>query len=59
MKENINVALLHYSRLTHVTEQLNYERVLRLVAQPLLVPMRLHPLAALMLGDFRLASFLE
>jgi hypothetical protein len=33
--------------------------MLRLIAQPLLVPMRLHAFAALMLGNFRFASFLE
>jgi hypothetical protein len=35
------------------------ERALRLISQPLLMPMRLHALAALMLGNFRFASFLE
>ena len=32
---------------------------LRLISEALLVPMRLHAFAALMLGNFRLASFFE
>ena len=32
---------------------------LRLISEALLVPMRLHAFAALMLGNFRLASFLK
>lgn len=34
-------------------------RPLRLVPETFLVPMRLHALAALMLGNFRFASFLK
>ena len=34
-------------------------RALRFIPQALLMPMRFHALAALMLGNFRLASFLK
>ena len=33
--------------------------LLRFVPEPLLMPMRFHALAALMLGNFRFASFLK
>jgi hypothetical protein len=42
-----------------VCEQSKYERALRFVAQALLVPMRLHALATLMLGNFSFPSFLK
>ena len=34
-------------------------RALRLIPEALLVPIRFHALAALMLGNFRFASFLK
>jgi hypothetical protein len=34
-------------------------RALRLIPEALLVPMRFHALAALVLGNFRFASFLK
>ena len=34
-------------------------QALSLISEPFLMPMRLHAFAALMLGDFRLPSFLK
>jgi hypothetical protein len=52
LEENRRITLLHYSSTP-------LSRALRLVAETLLMATLLHALAALVLGNFRFASFFE